>query len=331
MDREPDLQIEDEDLARLLRAAGRREPMPETLKQDWEAAFRRELAARRSERRAGRRWLLGATAAAAVVAGLLVLRPWYTSGDSAGPAVHVVALAGSSKLDARELRQGEQLLPGSVIQTGTDGRVAIAWGAYDLRLDADSVLALSGDRVDLRRGRLYASDDPEAVKRVSLAVTTPHGSVRDLGTQFIVVVSPERSETIVRRGAVLVDSGGEALQARGGDGSASRVVFDERQRYTAAAGARGPAWDWIHAVTPEFVLEGKTAHQFLLWSTGETGLSIEYGSPDAEYYARATTLHGTIPALDPERAVAVVLQTTDLRAEQRGHLLHLSLREPASE
>jgi ferric-dicitrate binding protein FerR (iron transport regulator) len=333
MDRNTELQLEDAELARLLQAVGRREPMPEALKESWESAFRRELALAGKKRRAARRRIFGAIAAAAVIAALAVGLLQRAPTQVPGPAVRVVAVSGPGEVDGRKMNIAEMLQPGSVLRTGAEGRIALSWDAYDLRLDVNSELALTDAGVELRRGRLYASDEPLAVRRYQLSVATPHGIVRDIGTQFLVSVNPDQTETIVRRGEVVVDSGSDVLQARAEADAASRVVFDSRQLRTSAAQAHGVDWDWIYTVTPAYALEGKTADQFLRWSTGESGLSIEYDSARAAYYARATTLHGSLSGLDPEQAVEVVLATTDLRAERDGHLLRLSLRSsaPASE
>ena len=166
-------------------------------------------------------------------------------------------------------------------------------------------------------GELYARDDPAATLATApgLTIETPHGSIRDIGTQFIVAVLPQATEATVREGVIRVRSGDREVTVRAtGDGARrSRLGPGGDIDVTAAAG-RGRDWKWIHEASPPFVIDGRTAHEFLVWAAREDGLALRYTSRDVERLARETLLRGNAHVTDPERAVEPVLAGTDLRA-----------------
>jgi ferric-dicitrate binding protein FerR (iron transport regulator) len=318
---------EDDDIARLLRAAGPREQLPADMKQRWEQQFRAELAPVLAPRRQDRRrFVMGLCASLAVVAAAIsytllpgprtevLIRVSHASGDQ------LLRLPGRSP---QQLRAGEQLQADSVINTGADGQVALVYGGYDLRLNHDTRLMLKNDRIVLETGELYASDysGNQAPKQrdYELRVDTPLGSIRDIGTQFTVAVFPDRTVTTVRRGAVLINTDDTEVRAEPQSGAASRLTIDrQHQVHTEAAEPSGNEWRWIYSSASRFELEGRTAYEFLQWSVGESGLQLEFAGEGAEIHARTVLLHGNIDALDPEQAVAPVLASTDLVATRIG-------------
>ena len=322
--------IEEEQIARLLRAAGPREQLPEALKQRWEGHFRDELASV-SKARTQKRRRLAAGLAAGLAAIAITLSLVMSPRVSHLPAVQVVTVSGTvtRSLDGegdKQLQAGQRLAVGDRLKTGGDSFTAIKWGGYDLRLNRDTRLNFREDGVSLDRGQIYVSDDPNRIGRFQLVVTTPQGSIRDIGTQFTVSVEAQRTVTTVRRGTVELDTGTATHRAKAESGSASRVSVDrDLQVHTDRVPPSGRDWAWIYLADPGFALEGSSAWEFLQWSVGESGMQLVFESAAAEAYARITTLHGSIEGLDPERAVAPVLAATDLNSRVGEGILYISL------
>ena len=312
---------DDDDVARLLRAAGPREQLPDTMKQRWEEQFRRELQPVLKRRDRGRRrWVMGLCASLALLVGTFVLI--RTPPGDVAPAIRVSQALGGSRIIAPDMGElallaGQRVPPGSIINTGENGLVAISYGAHELRLNRHTRLLVYADRLELEAGELYASDHGSTAAGAPLVITTAHGSIRDIGTQFTVTAYPDRTVATVRRGIVLVNTGREELRAEARPGSASRLIIDrDMNARREQVAPTGTDWNWIYQSGTNFTVEGKTAHDFLQWSVGESGLTLVFASKGAEALARTTRLHGDIGGLDPERAVDAVLASTDLVAER---------------
>lgn len=317
-------ELEDDDIARLLQAAGPREQIPGSVKESWDKTFRAELERVQSNRRGKRRRFIGAVAAtvAAITLGSLVLR----QSPPDVPEVRVVAVAGVGEVDLAPVQPGDLLAVGAGLNTGPDGRLAISWGGYDLRFDAKTKAVLESGGVKLEQGRLYVSDDGGFLRH-RLTVNTAQAAIRDIGTQFLVAVSPEGTEATVRQGAIVIATGSEEIQTRARVGLANRVQIDNRRQATTThAAASGRDWEWIYTVTPPHEIEGESAYEFLRWSTGESGLQLEFSDAHAEYYARNTILHGSFGEQGPDSAVEMVLATTDLVPRREGDTLRISLK-----
>lgn len=339
MDQPERATADDDDIARLLRAAGAREQLPPDMKQRWEQQFRRELQPVLERRgRSRRRWIAGLCASVFLAAGLFALT--RTPPTAQAPEIRISHVSGRGLVlppgqAARETQAGQLLVPGSVVDTGASGMVAISYGGYDLRLNRHTRLLIEADRLLLESGELYASDYASpagAAPARPLHVRTAQADIRDIGTQFTVVAFPDRTVATVRRGAVLVDTGREEVRAEPRPGSASRLTVDrELQVLREQVAPAGPGWNWIYPGATGFILEGRTAYDFLQWSVGESGLQLEFASRGAEILARTTRLHGDISGLNPEQAVQPVLASTDLAAELAGdNILRVSTaRRPA--
>ena len=326
---------DEDDIRRLLQTAGRREALPEHLKLQWEQQFRAQLSEAQASRRRRRTGLAGVLAACVALAAVtLVMLP-----DPARqvPAIRVVDTVGESALSNRDgqtlsLLQGQEIAFGARLSTGTDGMVALAWGGYDVRINVGSELALEATGLTLSAGEIYVSDDDRAAGEFRLNIHTPHGRIRDVGTQFSVQVTPRQTLTRVRRGAVILDTGAAEHRSEARNDGAVLVTMDGGGGVDSESVAgSGAAWRWIYAAGPAFALDGRTAWDFLQWSVGESGLSLEFASAAAERYARSTLLHGSIGDLDPERAVHPVLAATELSATVADGRLVIAMDPTASE
>ncbi len=322
---------EDEDIERLLRLAGPREQLPDELKLAWEARFREELRTTTVSRRRHRFFWLGGLAAS-LAACALVLALTLRSNVTGQPPIEVRTLAGTSELigpngESAVLKTGTTIPPGSVVRTGARGRVALGYAGYTIRLDVDSEVGFSTGYIQLSRGLLYAADADQKMGTIDLEIRTPQGVVRDIGTQFTVRVDDAGTVATVRKGIIQVNAGNVESRVEATPGSAMRIsVPDRGQASTRSVSPGGDEWRWIYAVAEKFELDGRSIHEFLTWSAGESGLQLRYASAAAELYARRERLHGGPVELDPERAVDPILESTDLSAQAQRNSLVVALR-----
>jgi ferric-dicitrate binding protein FerR (iron transport regulator) len=219
------------------------------------------------------------------------------------------------------LRAGQLMRVGTELDTGARGRVLLKWmNGAQLRLDQYSVVELkSAQELRLRRGAVYIEtdtrNDPEALP---LAVTTPFGTARHVGTRFEVRVTDDRAQVRVREGKVSFSASGRAP-----------VTIEVGQQLSAANGelavAPGPgsadtAWNWLQNIAPSFAIEGRSLFDALEWLGHESGLHIVYASEDARAQARTVILRGSVEGLDTHKALIAVLAGSglvfDVRADR---------------
>jgi len=160
--------IEDKDsLAELLRIAGPRPKVSDEMKARVRAAVQEEW--QDEVKRRTRVRIIGATglAAAATIAGFLLLRPVPQTGTT------IEIASGSAR--------------------------SMEWGGASLRLDAGTRIRLESDRVaTLEAGAIYFSSEGSS----GVEIRTPFGAVRDIGTQFEVRLSVDNIRVRVREGRV---------------------------------------------------------------------------------------------------------------------------------
>lgn len=331
MDNTENSDHEERAIARLLRAAGPREQIPDELKHSWEARFREELQAATAKRKLRRRKVLAAVAASVTVCAIAL----SLLGRSPGPIaaqILISSISGSNQIvstagNVVEALAGMEIASGSTVQTQASGRVAVAYAGYDLRLDAGGRFEFGDARITVHSGQIYVSDKAHRIGNIQLRIITPQGEVRDIGTQFTVQVDAKGTIATVRRGTILVDTHDGEIEANAPTGQAARVTLaTSGEVNTKRVPASGEEWRWIYDIAPDFELEGKSVYAFLTWSVGESGHKLEFASASAERYARSIVLHGSSTGLDPERAVNLVLGTTDLGAQVRGDSLLISLQ-----
>lgn len=316
---------EDHDIEQILRAVGRREPLPESLKSSWEATVRDELGAVMTRRR--RRRNLFATGIAATVALAAALMTVTLAPQQALPVVSRVAYVhGEVSVNGQPAVPGQALAPGDALVVAADAALSLVLGGYDLRLRHGSELEIEGAVIRLARGALYADSDFHSTTISQLTVVTPHAAIRNTGTQFIVETDASGSRALVRRGALAIEHAGVTtrLTARGGLARGA-TLSPERPADIIDIPSQGDSWSWIHASTPTFPLEGTTAYDFLVWQARENGFDLLFTTPGSELYAKTTTLQGDIGNLSPLEALDPVLLATDLRASIVQGTLRVSL------
>jgi len=307
---------------RLIRVAGRRRPVPPeramrvraVVHAEWRQAIRMDRRQRVTLRLA---WSFAA--AATIIVGVtlgawrLGVGPWAP----VLPAALVETVVASVRLvdaDRALLETGEPLLPGSLIETGADGRLAIRLASgHSVRLDTDTRLRLrSGSALDLDRGAVYVdSGVPDGAQR-SIAIRTPLGVARDIGTQFEVRFGDESMVVRVREGEVELDRSGRAETASAGTELQLDASGELRRR---AVALHGPEWDWAVRIAPAFDLDGRSLAEFLGWASRETGMTVVYLDASTAQKARDIALSGSVEGLTPEEALAAVLPTCGLDHE----------------
>lgn len=322
-------QPDEQQLGDLIRGAGRRErPGAAAVAAARAAAaaeWRTVVAARARRRHDAQRW--SAVAAVAVTA-VAVWIAW----PQGNPAVAVASVervsgtveaGGDGWLSRREaVVAGATLSTDTKLRAGAASRVALRYGGLSLRLDEQSVVALTAPgHVELRRGALYV--DSRGDTAATLVIDTPYGAVSHLGTQYETRLGARALRVSVREGRVRIAAAGEDIEGRAGEQltlAANGAVKREH------VGPDGGAWAWTQTIAPEFDIDGHALLDFLRWVSRETGRELAFATPAAEQAAGTLVLRGSIRGMSPEQALAAVLTTTELQASADGGTLRIDFK-----
>lgn len=216
--------------------------------------------------------------------------------------------------ELHELVDLTEISVGETVVTGKDSGIGLAWGnGGSLRIDADTRIEIvSPDAVYLRSGRIYFDSQSELVAGISggsvLEIETDHGTVTHLGTQYMTYADDERLSISVREGEVAIDG----------------LYYDETavegQQLTLSGSGRpsvvninsyGDAWQWVEATAQSFNVEGRTAQDFLIWVSRETGLQVEFENEAVLRQAQSATLRGIVDK-SPTEALRLRMMTVSL-------------------
>jgi len=327
---------ERDDVARLVRLAGKRQAVPH------ERAERVRAAARFQwqgdvQRRSRKRWV--GTAAVLVAAASLVLvlavRLLPERIVQPGPvdtAMLVETLAGQAwsrdtavgqPSEPRAVGIGDSILLGSELTTAQESRAAILLASgHSVRLDAATTIRmLESGALALDRGAIYVDSGPGETTVGSLDVHTPFGVIQEIGTQFEVRMEDDSISVRLREGAVIVHRDERSHQVQvgtelqiGPDGSVTRQPIP---RY-------GPEWDWIVGVTPMLDLEGRSARAFLDWVARERGWKLAFEDESVALSADDVVLSGTVRRLTLDEALDAVLPTCRMTYQVNEDMLLVS-------
>jgi ferric-dicitrate binding protein FerR (iron transport regulator) len=326
MNHENDRQDPDDQdaLAALLRATGPR-PMPSATAmaeaREAVAAEWREVSAARDR---ARKPVLRHSHWAAAAAGIAIaaVAVWMIRSNVDAPAATVASLSrieGTVEQDHgngqwTRLVAGEGIRVGTRLRTSAEGRAALALSSgVELRLDHATLIALEDPgHAGLVEGAVYVDSGatPGPAAR-DLALDTPVGRVRHLGTQYFARSNGTTLQVGVREGRIALE--GPAGTAIGAPGE--QITITDGRLSRAPLAGTAAEWQWIADVTPPFSLDGRTVEEFLVWAARETGRSIVYATPEAGRQARSITLSGSVEGLAPDAALQAVLSTTSLRPE----------------
>ena len=306
-DRKPDT------VATLIRAAGRREDPPESAYREVfgaaHAAFRAKSTGRHR-----RRTFAWAAAASVLVAAILVLMRWDPVSMQRPVIARVDRTVGSVEIEAGDGWQplaeaGARITRDTRLRTLPGGRVALVLNGGDsLRLAAETELLFDGPRsYHLEGGTIYL--DVRASLGTGVRITTPAGTVRDLGTQFELHIADHSLRLRVREGLVEVERAGQQLTGA----ALEQLDIDSLGNVVRSTiAADGDAWRWAEALAPAPDIDGRPASELLAWVARETGKTLHYADPAVRQRASTVMLHGNIRHLAPLDALDVMLATTDL-------------------
>jgi hypothetical protein len=290
-------QKDDERMLEQLFAHAKARPMPpaadmeeirSALYAEWDAVTGRRVWLRRA----------GAIAAAAAAAAIVV---WTTIGVT--PPAPLATLAQIERVQGVVgMRVGDALATGDTIATGS-GQLALRLaGGGSLRLGPQTRLRLTGDATaELTAGVAYF-DSEGARGTQPFAITTGLGTVRDVGTQFVVRVDAAQLEVGVRDGRVALDAGTARDEAAAGDKLIVAAGSDIRRESIAAV---GDDWAWAEELAPPFDIDGRQLGEFLDWFEQQTGREVVFADADTERRARETVLRGSIDLAPLPKLAAV--------------------------
>ncbi|NND45894.1 MAG: FecR domain-containing protein [Xanthomonadales bacterium] len=305
-------------LAPLFRHADARPRPPAADEAQVRAAVRakwQRMTQRRRQRIAG--FALAATIVLAV--SVVLLLPATKAPIPAGPLATVssqsgeilVRAAGMPDGAARPLAQSS-LASGEWVRTGEASALAVTWtDGTSLRLDANTELRLvSAQVIELLDGRVYVDTGPEqrAPAVTGFEVHTRAGTVRHIGTQYLVALSAARLAVSVREGRVELHDANESATANQGE---QLVLTGAGTLQRHEIRTHGELWHWAEQAAPPLELDGMSAATFVQWAARETGRAVSYRDEAARALAEATRLHGTVTQA-PTHALELMLQTSDL-------------------
>jgi ferric-dicitrate binding protein FerR (iron transport regulator) len=301
-----------DDVAMLIRLAGRRPAVPESVAARVRAAahehWRGEL---RNRARTRFLWTAGALATAASV--ILAIAWSVFRVDPAGPpvlqaSIRVESLAGPAWAGGRLLRTGDGLPARAEIETGEQGRVAVRLpSGHSVRLDSASRIRILGRAaLALDRGAVYVDSGAHARTAEPLSLRTPFGDVQETGTQFEVRLGADSIRIRVREGSVVLRAASGlhevgVLTELEADGHGSSKVR-EISKY-------GPEWSWVAGIAPSLKIEGLSAKAFLDRMAREGGWTLRFADEETANLAEETVLQGTVEGLTLDQALEAVLPT----------------------
>lgn len=270
------------------------------------------------------------TGFAIAASALLALGVWVAGGLGPGgppPAVaRVERIQGVIADDA-----GVPLAVASIVAVGD--RLSTRTGQVALRLASggslrigprSEVVLTSVDTAELVSGVLYFDSERRRVG-ADFSVTTALGTVRDVGTQFVVRLDGEGNglDVGVRDGRVVLTTPGASDTAESGQRLVAAQNATAIRRESMAT--FGGDWGWAETLAPPFDIDGRTVSDFLAWFGQQTGRVVVFGSPAAEQLARETKLSGSID-LEPLQKLSAVMALTDLVYAVEGERVVINTR-----
>jgi hypothetical protein len=326
---------DERELAELLRSSGPRPDIPASDMRRIKASARLEWQAvinARMRRRTLR--VLAPAAAAALVLGVIWVWTSRNIVSSPPPVGSVELVRGTVWLEETagrlpgaesrlaiggDLSRGVELVTGDAREAAVNVAAVRLAGGHSVRVGSGTRLILTSQtRVELLSGLVYVDSADSESPTGGLEIGTLHGTVVDVGTQFLVALAEGAGETLTVR----VRSGGVEVRRQDTQHAASageeiRLLSDGSVTRSTCA-TTGAAWEWVLSAAPAFDLEGSSLATFLDWAARETGWRIRYADSALAAKAAAIELHGTIAGLRPDEAVDAVLPGAGLASRLEG-------------
>lgn len=311
----------------------RRRPNPQQMTRAHHAVHDAWIRAARTQRwRVWRPVFIGAVAAAVLALTTAVFWPRSSPPASVSPievatlrtlvGSIVVTRSGQGEAD-REVREpGLALRSGDRLSTLHDSRAALTLDrGLAVRLDRDTAITLESGQITLTRGAVYV--DAASRRLRPLAIATPLGVVRHVGTQFEVRLVGDALRVRVREGTVVVDRASASMPLTSHAGEALLIAPNrtvERQPISTS----GAEWTWVTQLAEPFQLERSTLKAFLAWVSREEGWHWQFDNAATQRRAEPIVLRGSIDSLTPAEAVDAVLPACGLAARHDGDRLIVS-------
>jgi ferric-dicitrate binding protein FerR (iron transport regulator) len=304
----------DSDLVALLQKSGGRDLPPiqvqEAVWAEVHADWQTMLGARQQRQRRIVGWSMAATMAAVGCASLVAVPALQPSAVTVATIEHVDGrlIASSTGNSLPSIAEGEALVAGESLRTDAHSHAALRWpGGLSLRLDRDTAIKLqSPNSVALVHGAVYVDAPGHAEP---LSIVTALGTVRHLGTQYIVAARPELLEVSIREGRISIDNQASSLIASAGERIRVSATGDVKRTTIDASDS---TWQWTRSTPPTFQIDNQSLAAFLAWVSRQTGRPVVFESQQAESAAAHVILRGSIDGLDVDTALSVVLSTTQL-------------------
>ncbi len=307
---ESDTQHEAE-LAALLTEAGKR---PEPALQVQQTAYRalhtewqQKVRLHRQQRQ--RRWVSVMSVAAVVTLTLSVGLLWMPQSDS---VMRVHLASGDLTVNGVLHTQDRSLeLPlNSRLQAHTAVRLTTAEGA-DMRLAEGSLLAWQDlHNLHLDAGSVYI----DTHERSDFTIKTAFGSVRDIGTRFLVATDTNAMQVAVREGAAQVHSDFGQYTARAQPLEAAVLQVTTTGMTPSTETTAHPRWDWIHAVSAGY--EEQTVPALLHAIGRDLGKPITWANRGVEVTLANATVSGQLQDLPPRAALQLVSRSAGLKWQE---------------
>jgi ferric-dicitrate binding protein FerR (iron transport regulator) len=307
------------DIERVLKAAGRREPVPPAIEHAAREQLREEWRAVVAERRGANRRVAFFAAAAGIVVAVAGLFLAASQSGGGAPVGALVVAQNDVRVSSGWLHgttpatPGLTLKTGESLETGADARAAFSMpGIASARIDSDTrVRVAAADRLVIERGTLYVDAGLGLPGASRLLVETPAGSVRHVGTQYEVRIDGGVVRLRVREGRIEWRSRSGTLESgRAGEqltiAANGAVAREASPRY-------GDSWEWTAEAAPSIAVEGRPLDEFLGWAGRELGREVAYASPAVRDEVAAIVVHGSVDGLTPREALDAVLATTSVR------------------
>jgi hypothetical protein len=313
---------DDELLPRLFRALGPAPELPSDMRRGWEATFGGELMRTIAAKRQRRNRIVSGCVGVVVlttVAAYLLREPPIAPDIATAEVAQVVLVIGqveSSDAQAtRVLSIGDELAAGQTLRTGPDTHLAFRYRDADVRLNANTVVALLPTRLQLTRGDVYVDSGTAPHRGPTVMIETPRGMLAHIGTQFEVSVADDTVRASVREGAIAFTSDGDHRTISADDGP-TQIVISASGVATQRIAATGELWDWTIDAAPGYVVDGRTADEFLVWATRQMGTQLRYIDDAARFHSQTVIMHGTVRPLSVAQGLEVVNATTGLDVDE---------------
>jgi len=233
----------------------------------------------------------------------------------------------------QEMTDHTVIVAGQVIETDGEAGIGLDWGnGGSLRIDENTRIEFtSADSVYLHSGQIYFDSHPSellsAITGSGFEITTDHGLVRHLGTQYMTRADAQKLSVSVREGQVSVD--GTYVNTAVAKAGEQIVLSGGAQPSVVDFNGYGAAWDWIEATAPTAEVDGRSVDEFLTWVGRETGLRIAYESSAAENMARDGVLKGNVD-MDPRDELSFRMSGEDLDYRIDGGTIYVSAIDSSS-